>query len=241
MAVEESLAPDQTREIAAGEYHWSGDGVVLPITESWRILRARTGYVMEANADASAVPEFGYTYTSTLSLDDDRRPTGLSMRVTHDEHTMRVSAHFEPDAAVVTRVLISAASGAIQRTQTFRMPVGYTVEAHPVLFDGLHIAALRQDGAEPHRRPCLWFDITARESGSMMAAYPVSYAIGAFPGPLRNRYSLTRWGYDLRGANTLITVQDVAGWLVPAELRFSLVGTVYSVRISVSSAEPGGA
>lgn len=241
MVVEESLAPGQTRQIASGQYRWSADGAEIPISESWRILRARTGYALEAEADASAVPEFGYVYTSTLSLDDDRRPTGLSMRVTHGENTVRVSAHFEPDAAVITRVLISAAAGAIQRTQTFRMPLGYTVEAHPVLFDGLHIAALNREAAEPYRRPCLWFDITAREPGSMMAAYPVSYAIGTFPGPLRNRYSLTRWGYDLHGANTLITVREMEGWFVPSELRFSLVGTVYSVRLSAFSSENGAA
>ena len=234
MVAEESLMPEQTREVASGTYVWSGDGKPLPITESWRILRARTGYVLEAEADATAVPELGYSYTASLSVNDDLRATGLAMKASRGGHTVRVNAHFESDAAVVTRVLIGEVEGQIQRTQTFRMPPGYTVEAHPALFDGLHIAALQGDAPEPHRRPCLWFDLTAREPGGLMAAYPVTYAIGERPGPIRNRYAMTRWGYDLRVADTLITVQEVAGWIVPRELRFVLAGTMYSVKVALT-------
>lgn len=234
MAAEESLMPGQTREVASGMYNWTGDGKPLPITETWSVSQARTGYVLESTADATAVPDFGYAYTATLSVNDELRATGLAMKATRNGHTVRVNAHFETDAAVITRVLVSAAEGAIQRTQTFRMPPGYTVEAHPALFDGLHIAAMQVDTTEPHRRPCLWFDLTARDPGNLMAAHPVTYAIGVRPGPIRNRYAMTRWGYDLRVADTLITVQEVAGWLVPRELRFTLAGTVYAVKVALT-------
>ena len=106
------------------------------------------------------------------------RATALAMTVTKGEDTMEVSANLEVDAAVVTRVMTSSkAEGAVQRTQTFRMEPGYTIEAHPVLFDGLHIAALDRTSPGPHRRPCLWLDLLTHEPHGLMAARPTVYVI----------------------------------------------------------------
>ena len=57
---------------------------------------------METSADATALPDLGYQYTATLSLDATGRATALAMRVTKAGHRVAVSANLEQDAVVVT-------------------------------------------------------------------------------------------------------------------------------------------
>ncbi len=233
MVVNESLAPGETSLVASGAYTWQADGKPLPITETWRILEARSGHVLETMANAADAPAFGHVYDATLSVDASGRATGLAMTVTKAGNTVAVSAHFELDGAVVTRGLRGEVEGAIQRTQTFRLPDGYTIEAHPVLFDGLHIAACDLSFPGPCQRPALWFDIISDEAGALMAAHPVSLAIEErTEGVAKGTFAITRWGGDTRAADTLITVRRTGRWLIPTELRFTMAGVLYSARLT---------
>lgn len=232
MSGDDILLPHQTAQIASGAYQWLADSKPLPIIERWRILRALSGFLFETESDAAAVPELGYHYRSTLSLDATYRATALAMTVTQSPHTVEVSANLEADAAVITRVLTSVADGALQRTQTFRMEPGYTIEAHPVLFDGLHIAASDRTQIGPYRRPCLWLDLTTNDPQGMMAARPTVYVIDRRGSGYRQTYAITRWGNDVEMAEMLITVKDVGPWVIPTELRFTMAGVLYSVRLA---------
>ena len=195
MSGDDILLPHQTAIIASGVYEWLADSKPLQISERWRILRALSGYLFETESDATAVPEFGYQYRATLSLDATFRATALAMTVTQSPHTVEVSANLEEDAAVVTRVLTSVADGALQRTQTFRMEPGYTIEAHPVLFDGLHIAASDRSQSGPFRRPCLWLDLTTNDPQGMMAARPTVYVIDRRGSAHRQTYAIHALGH----------------------------------------------
>ncbi len=230
--VDTPLLPHETALIGAGAYHWYADGRLLPITERWRILRARTGALLETESDAMDVAEFNHHYRATLSVDDTGRATALAMNVTKGADTVAVSGNLEVDAVVVTRVMTSKAEGGIQRTQTFRMEPGYTIEAHPVIFDGLHIAALDRKSPGPHRRPCLWLDLLTADSAGLMAARPTVYVINRRLTGARETFAITRWGTDVEMAESLLTVKFVRGWVIPTELRFTMAGILYSVRLS---------
>src|SRR5262245_26994773 len=95
MAVNEALLPHETQLLGSGNYLWYADGRRTPVTETWRILQTRSGTLMESSADATAVPELGYQYTATLSLDEAQRATALAMRVTKGGHRIAVSANLE--------------------------------------------------------------------------------------------------------------------------------------------------
>lgn len=231
MSSERPLLPHETALIASGAYQWLADGTPLPITEQWRIMRAASGYLFETENDALQAPEFGHRYTATLSLDAGGRATALAMSVTKGVDTMEVSANLEVDAAVITRVLSSAAEGAVQRTQTFRMEPGYTIEAHPILFDGLHIAAIERVTPPPYRRPCLWLDLLTRETHGLMAARPTVYVINRRSYGSRETFAITRWGTDVDMAESLITVKKVGRWVIPTEFRFTMAGVLYAVRL----------
>ncbi|GEM_PF-5684599 len=231
MTSERPLLPHETALIASGAYQWLADGVPLPITERWRIMRAASGYLFTTDTDASQVAEFGHRSTAMLSLDETGRATALAMSVTKGVDTMEVSANLEADAAVITRVLSSAAEGAVQRTQTFRMEPGYTIEAHPVLFDGLHIAAIDRATPGPYRRPCLWLDLLTHETSGLMATRPTVYVIHRRLYGSRETFAITRWGSDVDMAESLITVKNVGRWIIPTELRFTMAGVLYSVRL----------
>ncbi len=231
MTNERPLLPHESALIASGAYQWLADGKSLPITEEWRIMRAASGYLFVTETDARQVAEFGHRYTATLSLDEGGRATALAMSVTKGVDTMQVSANLEVDAVVVTRVLISAAEGAVQRTQTFRMEPGYTIEAHPVLFDGLHIAAIDRTAPAPYRRPCLWLDLLAHETNGLMAARPTVYVINLRSSGSRDTFAITRWGTDVDMAESLITVKPSGRWVIPTEFRFTMAGVLYAVRL----------
>jgi len=231
MSSERPLLPHETVLIASGAYQWLADGRLLPITEQWRIMRAASGYLFETENDALQVVEFGHRYTATLSLDEAGRATALAMTVTKGVDTMAVSANLEKDAAVITRVLTSAAEGAVQRTQTFRMESDYTIEAHPVLFDGLHIAAINRMMPAPFRRPCLWLDLLTHETNGLMAARPTVYVINRRSYGSRETFAITRWGADVDMAESLITVKSVGRWVIPTEFRFTMAGVLYAVRL----------
>lgn len=232
MTSERPLLPHETAPIASGAYQWLADGTPLPITERWRILRAASGYLFTTETDALQVVEFGHRYTATLSIDESGRATALAMSVTKGADTMDVSANLEADAAVITRVLSSTAGGAVQRTQPFRMEAGYTIEAHPVLFDGLHIAAIDRAASGPHRRPCLWLDLLTHETSGLMAAWPTVYVINRRLSGSRETFAITRWGNDVEMAESLITVKEVGRWVVPTEFRFTMAGVLYAVRLA---------
>ncbi len=225
------LLPHETTLIAAGAYQWFADNTPLPITERWRIMRAASGYLFATEVDALQAAEFGHRYTATLSVDETGRATALAMSVTKGADTMEVSANFEADAAVITRVLSSRAEGAIQRTQTFRIEPGYTIEAHPVLFDGLHIAAIDRAVPPPYRRPCLWLDLLTHETNGLMAARPTVYVINRRSSGSRETFAITRWGTDVEMAESLITVKNVGRWVVPTEFRFTMAGVLYTARL----------
>ncbi len=225
------LLPHETALIASGAYQWFADNTPLPITERWRIMRAASGYLFATEVDALQVAEFGHRYTATLSVDETGRATALAMSVTKGADTMEVSANFEADAAVITRVLSSRAEGAIQRTQTFRIEPGYTIEAHPVLFDGLHIAAIDRAVPPPYRRPCLWLDLLTHETNGLMAARPTVYVINRRSSGSRETFAITRWGTDVEMAESLITVKNVGRWVVPTEFRFTMAGVLYTARL----------
>lgn len=231
MTSERPLLPPETALIASGAYQWRADGKPLSISEEWRILRAASGYLLATETDATAVPEFGHRYTATLAVDASGRPTALTMYVAKGTDTMEISATFEADAAVIRRVLTSAADGAVQRTQTFRMEPGYTVEAHPVLFDGLHIAAIDRTTSAPSRRPCLWLDLLTHETHGLMAARPTVYVINRRVSGSRETFAITRWGNDVEMAESLLTVKNVEQWVIPTELRFTMAGVLYAVRL----------
>lgn len=226
------LLPHETALLGSGAYLWYADGKRVPITETWRILRTKSGTLFAAEADATAVPGFGYAYTATLSLAAAGRPTALAMKVETGGHRVAASATFETDAAIVTRVVESMAGGAVQRTQTFRMEPGYTIEAHPVLFDGLHIAALDPDAPAPHRRPCLWMDLNTAEIGAVMAARPTVYVIAPRPARYGETYAITRWGNDPETAESLLAVKRHGAWVLPTEFRFTMAGVVYSALLA---------
>ncbi|MDQ6833903.1 MAG: hypothetical protein M3008_10935 [Chloroflexota bacterium] len=226
------LLPHETALIASGAYQWFADNTPLPITERWRIMRAASGYLFATEVDALQVAEFGHQYTATLSVDETGRATALAMSVTKGADTMEVSANFETDAAVITRVLSSRAEGAIQRTQTFRIEPGYTIEAHPVLFDGLHIAAIDRAVPPPYRRPCLWLDLLTHETNGLMAARPTVYVINRRSSGSRETFAITRWGTDVEMAESLITVKNVGRWVVPTEFRFTMAGVLYTARLA---------
>lgn len=225
------LSPHETAPIAAGTYNWYADGRALPITERWRILRARSGSLLETETDATRAAEFDHRYRATLSVDAAGRATALAMAVTKGEDTVDVSANLEEDAVVVTRAVTSMAEGAVQRTQTFRMERGYTIEAHPVIFDGLHIAALDRASPGPHRRPCLWLNLLTADRSGLMAARPTVYVITRRLSGSRETFAITRWGNDVEMAESLLTVKEVRGWVIPTELRFTMAGVLYSVRL----------
>ena len=225
------LLPHETALIASGAYQWLADNVPLPIIERWRIMRAASGYLLATDTDAHQVAEFGHRYTATLSVDESGRATALAMSVTKGTDTMDVSANLEVDAAVITRVVSSRADGAIQRTQTFRIEPGYTIEAHPVLFDGLHIAALDRTAPEPYRRPCLWLDLLTHDTNGLMAARPTVYVINRRLSGSRETFAITRWGNDVEMAESLITVKNVGRWMIPTEFRFTMAGVLYAVRL----------
>lgn len=225
------LLPHETALIASGTYQWLADNVPLPITERWRIMRAASGYLFATDNDAHQAAEFGHRYTATLSVDEAGRATALAMSVTKGADTMDVSANLEADAAVITRVVSSKAEGAVQRTQTFRIEPGYTIEAHPVLFDGLHIAALDRTAPAPYRRPCLWLDLLTHDTNGLMAARPTVYVINRRLSGSRETFAITRWGNDVDMAESLLTVKSVGRWIIPTELRFTMAGVLYAVRL----------
>lgn len=225
------LLPHETALIASGAYQWQADSTPLPITERWRIMRAASGYLFATEVDALQVAEFGHRYTATLSTDETGRATALAMSVTKGADTMEVSANFEVDAAVISRLLSSKADSGIQRTQTFRIEPGYTIEAHPVLFDGLHIAAIDRASPPPYRRPCLWLDLLTHEPNGVMAARPTIYVINRRSSGSRETFAITRWGTDVEMAESLLTVKNVGRWVVPTELRFTMAGVLYTVRL----------
>ena len=237
MSADAPLLPHETALVGAGAYQWYADGHPLAITERWRILRALSGSLLETEIDAMGVAEFNHRYTATLSVDDAGRSTALALTVTKGADTVAVSANLEVDAVVVTRVVTSMAEGGVQRTQTFRMEPGYTIEAHPVLFDGLHIAALDRSEPGPYRRPCLWLDLLTTDRSGLMAARPTVYVIHRRSYGYRETFAITRWGADVEMAESLITVKDVRGWVIPTELRFTMAGVLYSVRLSEESWE----
>ncbi|HEY8291844.1 MAG TPA: hypothetical protein VIG44_05125 [Thermomicrobiales bacterium] len=232
MTSERPLLPHETALIASGAYQWLADSKPLPITEHWRILRAASGYLFSTETDALAVAEFGHRYTAALSIDASGRATALAMSVTKGADTMEISANLERDAVAITRVLSSKAEGAVQRTQTFRMEPGYTIEAHPVLFDGLHIAAIDRAASGPHRRPCLWLDLLTHDLNGLMAARPTVYVINRRSSGSRETFAITRWGNDVEMAESLITIKDVGRWVVPTEFRFTMAGVLYAVRLA---------
>lgn len=231
MTDERPLLPHETATIGAGDYRWFADGRPLPITEHWQILRAASGYLFDTVTDASAASEFRHHYRATLSLDADARTTGLAMTVTKGEVTVEVAVHLEADGAVITRARTNIAEGAVQRTQTFRMEEGSTLEAHPVLFDGLHIAACDRAMIGPYRRPCLWLDLLTDDVQGLMAARPTVYVIDRRETMAGETYAITRWGNDLEMAESLISVKTVGQWIVPTELRFTMAGVLYSVYL----------
>ena len=231
MDADRVLLPHETAPLASGEYGWLADGKPLPITERWRILRAKTGSLVESESDATAVPEFGYRYRATLSLDETSRATALAMTVTVGKDTVELSANLEVDGVVITRALTSVIGGAVQRTQTFQMEPGYTIEAHPVLFDGLHIAALDRTASGPYRRPCLWLDMLARDPQALMAARPTTYVINRRQTGSRETFAITRWGNDVEMAESLLTVKYVGVWVIPTEFRFTMAGVLYAARL----------
>jgi hypothetical protein len=231
MTSTQPLLPHETAPIASGAYQWFADNVPLPITERWRIMRAASGYLLATENDAQEVAEFGHRYTATLSVDESGRATALAMSVTKGADTMDVSANLEANAAVITRVVSSRAEGAVQRTQTFRIEPGYTIEAHPVLFDGLHIAALDRTAPEPYRRPCLWLDLLTHDTNGLMAARPTVYVINRRLSGSRETFAITRWGNDVDMAESLLTVKTVGRWVIPTELRFTMAGILYAVRL----------
>lgn len=218
--------------VGSGAYLWYADGKRVPIAETWRIFRTDDGARFETDADATAVPDFGYAYRATLALDGQHRPTALAMTVETRGHRVAARATFEEDAATVARVVESRAAGAVQRTQTFRMEPGYTVEVHPVLFDGLHIAALDPDAPVPHRRPCLWMDLNAAEIGAVMAARPTVYVIAPRPARYGETYAITRWGNDPETAESLLAIKRHGAWVLPTEFRFTMAGVVYSALLA---------
>lgn len=232
MTSERPLLPHETALIASGAYQWLADSKPLPITERWRILRAASGYLFSTETDALEVAEFGHRYTAALSINASGRATALAMSVTKGADTMDISANLEVDAVAITRVLSSKAEGAVQRTQTFRMEPGYTIEAHPILFDGLHIAAIDRAASGPHRRPCLWLDLLTHDVGGLMAARPTVYVINRRLSGSRETFAITRWGNDVEMAESLITVKDVGRWVVPTEFRFTMAGVLYAVRLA---------
>lgn len=232
MAADASLLPHETALIASGAYQWHADGRPLEITERWRILRAASGALMETECDAMRVADFNHRYHATLSVDATGRATALAMRVTKAADTVEVSANLEVDAVVATRVVTSVAEGAVQRTQTFRMEPGYTIEAHPVLFDGLHIAVLDRTAPGPYRRPCLWLDVLTADRSGLLAARPTVYVITRRSYGARETFAITRWGNDVEMAESLLTVKQVGEWVIPTELRFTMAGILYSVRLS---------
>jgi hypothetical protein len=232
VAVNENLLPHETKLIGTGAYLWYADGKRAPITETWRILTTRSGTLMETTADATALADLGYEYTATLSLDAAGRATALAMRVTKGGHRVSVSANLEVDAVVVTRVVESMIEGALQRTQTFRMEPGYTIEAHPVLFDGLHIAALDRAAPAPYRRPVLWMDLSASEPSGIMAPRPTVYVIDRRPGGYWETYAITRWGNDPETAESLLAVKQHGPWTLTTEFRFAMAGVVYSAILA---------
>jgi hypothetical protein len=232
VAVNDELLPHETDLLGAGAYLWYADGKRVPVTETWRILRTRSGTLLETTADATAVADLAYQYTATLSLDAARRATALSMRVTKGGHRIAVSANLEADAAVVTRVVESVVEGALQRTQTFRMEPGYTIEAHPVLFDGLHIAAIDRTASAPYRRPVLWMDLSATEPAGIMAPRPTVYVIDRRPAGYWETYAITRWGNDPETAESLLSVKQHGPWMLPTEFRFAMAGVVYSAILA---------
>ncbi len=231
MTTARPLLPHETALIASGAYQWLADNTPLAIIERWQIMRAASGYLFTTEVDARQAAEFGHQYTATLSVDESGRATALAMSVTKGVDTMEVSANLERDAAVITRVLSSKADGAVQRTQTFRIEPGYTIEAHPVLFDGLHIAAIDRSSAGPHRRPCLWLDLLTHDANGLMAARPTVYVITRRLSGSRETFALTRWGTDVEMAESLITVKNVGRWTIPTELRFTMAGVLYAVRL----------
>jgi hypothetical protein len=228
----ESLLPHETALIASGAYQWYADGRALEITERWRILRAASGSLMETETDAMRVPEFNHRYLATLSVDATGRATALAMTVTKAADTVEVSANLEVNAVVVTRAVTSMAEGAVQRTQTFRMEPGYTIEAHPVIFDGLHIAALDRTAPGPYRRPCLWLDLLTADRSGLLAARPTVYVITRRSYGSRETFAITRWGNDVEMAESLLTVKQIGDWVIPTELRFTMAGVLYSIRLS---------
>jgi hypothetical protein len=232
VAVNEALLPDESELIGTGAYLWYADGKRIPVTETWRILRTRSGALFETTADATAVADLGYQYTATLSLDDAQRATALAMRVTKGEHRVSVSADLEARAAVITRVVESVIEGALQRTQTFRMEAGYTIEAHPILFDGLHIAAIDRSAPAPYRRPVLFMDLGAAEPASIMAPGPTVYVIDPRPAGYWETYAITRWGNDPETAESLLAVKQHGPWVLPTEFRFAMAGVVYSAILA---------
>jgi hypothetical protein len=232
VAVNETLLPHETKLLGSGVYLWYADGKRAPVTESWRILSTRSGTLFESTADAAATVALGYQYTATLSLDATRRATALAMRVTKGAHRVAVSANFETHGLVVTRVVESAAEGAVQRTQTYRMEPGYTIEAHPVLFDGLHIAACDLTEPGPYRRPVLWMDLSAAEPGGIMAPRPTVYVIDRRPSAYWETYAITRWGNDPETAESLLSVKQHGPWTLPTEFRFTMAGVVYSAILA---------
>jgi hypothetical protein len=232
MAVNEALLPYETQLLGSGSYLWYADGRRTPVTETWRILQTRSGTLMESSADATAVPELGYQYTATLSLDEAQRATALAMRVTKGAHRIAVSANLEEAAAVITRVVESKIEGALQRTQTFRMEPGYTIEAHPVLLDGLHIAACDRSASPPYRRPVLWMDLSATEPAGLMAPRPTVYVIDRRPSRYVETYAITRWGNDPETAESLLAVKQHGPWTLPTEFRFAMAGVVYAAILA---------
>ena len=192
------------------------------------------GRSLETETDAMAVAEFDYRYHATLSVDDTGRATALAMTVTKEADTLAVSANLEVDAVVVTRVMTSMAEGAVQRTQTFRMEPGYTIEAHPVLFDGLHVAALDRHRRGPSSPVPLDGSADERSwwpdggTAHRLCHQPAS-------GRLARDFRDHPLGNDVEMAESLLTVKYVAGWAIPTEFRFTMAGILYSARSATSN------
>jgi len=64
-----------------------------------------------------------------------------------------------------------------------------------------------------------------------MAARPTIYVINRRSSGSRETFAITRWGTDVEMAESLLTVKNVGRWVVPTELRFTMAGVLYTVRL----------
>ena len=72
----------------------------------------------------------------------------------------------------------------------------------------------------------------AHEPMQLMAARPTDYVIERRLTGSRETFAITRWGADVAMAESLLTIKDVGSWVIPTELRFTMAGVLYSVRLA---------